>query len=405
MNMTWPQKKLEEVLVLNRSGYWGDDAESATRPIPVKVIRNADITKHNAIKGSASRYFSAKEVTNAELRIGDIAMSSSGDVGKVWLVNEAGYSASNFIRILRPDSEMVLPSFLKYVLESAEGQSALASSTAGTTIQNLQKTFYSTLSIPLPPLPEQQRIVRLLDEAFEEIKIAKANTEKNFQNTRTLFESQVQSVFSLGGQRWETKNVGEVCSFKRGLTYAKTDEVALSKNVVLRATNIDLATNHLDYGELKYISDAVVVPEDKKVKKDSLIICMASGSKSHLGKVAIIEEDSGYAFGGFMGMLTPSVSLLPKYLFYLMTSGLYRTFINSISDGANINNLTFDKLSLFSLPVPPLSEQKGIVAELDALEASTGRLAATYAAKLRAVDALQASILSQAFSGALKVAS
>jgi type I restriction enzyme S subunit len=260
------------------------------------------------------------------------------------------------------------------------------------------------VQLPVPSLSEQQQIVRLLDEAFEGIAVAKANAEKNLQSTRTLFESQVQSVLSLGGERWEMKNVGEVCSFKRGLTYAKTDEVALSENVVLRATNIDLATNHLVYGELKYISDAVVVPEDKKVKKDSLIICMASGSKSHLGKVAIIEEDSGYAFGGFMGMLTPSVGLLPKYLFYLMTSGLYRTFIKSISDGANINNLTFDKLSSFSFPVPPLSEQKGIVAELDALEVSTGRLAATYAAKLRAIDALQASILSQAFSGNRKAA-
>jgi hypothetical protein len=117
MNKTWPHKVLEEVLVLNRSGYWGDDAASVTRPIPVQVIRNADITKHNSIKGAAPRFFSAKEVANAELQIGDIAMSSSGDVGKAWLVNEAGYSASNFIRILRPDSKVLLPSFLRYVLE------------------------------------------------------------------------------------------------------------------------------------------------------------------------------------------------------------------------------------------------------------------------------------------------
>jgi type I restriction enzyme S subunit len=120
---------------------------------------------------------------------------------------------------------------------------------------------------------------------------------------------------------WHTSTLGDLCDFQRGLTYKKCDEVELSENIVLRATNIDLATNQLDFSELKYISDKVAVPESKKVKKDSLLICTASGSKSHLGKAAFIEDDYGYAFGGFMGMLTPKNGLVPKYLFHLMISG------------------------------------------------------------------------------------
>jgi type I restriction enzyme S subunit len=160
---------------------------------------------------------------------------------------------------------------------------------------------------------------------------------------------------------WQTKPLGELCEFQRGLTYAKGDEVASSNNVVLRANNIDLATNRLDVSELRYINDKFIVPDSKKVRKDSLLICTASGSKSHLGKVAYIDKDYGYAFGGFMGMITAKKELLPKYLFHLMTSGEYKNFINELSDGANINNLKFDDLKNFQVPHPKLSEQQRII--------------------------------------------
>jgi type I restriction enzyme S subunit len=192
--------------------------------------------------------------------------------------------------------------------------------------------------------------------------------------------------------------IGDVCEFQRGLTYTKSDEVDSSDNIVLRATNIDLSTNLLSFDELKYISDNLVVPDSKVVKKGSLLVCTASGSKSHLGKVAFIDDDYGYAFGGFMGMLTPLDGLLPKYLFHLMTSEDYRDFIGALSDGANINNLKFDDLKRFPVPVPPLPEQQRIVALLDEVFADLATAKANAERNLRNARALFESHLQSVFS-------
>lgn len=164
---------------------------------------------------------------------------------------------------------------------------------------------------------------------------------------------------------WEEKTLGELCTFSRGLTYKKADEDESSSSVVLRANNIDLTTHTLCLDELKRIKDEITIPDSKKVKKGSLLICTASGSKAHLGKVALIDADYDYAFGGFMGQLTPADSIHSKYFYYLLTSDSYKKFIGELSDGANINNLKFSQLENFRIPVPPLGEQERIVAILD----------------------------------------
>jgi type I restriction enzyme S subunit len=164
---------------------------------------------------------------------------------------------------------------------------------------------------------------------------------------------------------WNQLPLGELCSFQRGLTYKKSDEVDASSNVVLRANNVDLASNSLNFGELKFIDDRIKIPSSKKVQKGALLICVASGSKSHLGKVAYIDDDYGYAFGGFMGMIVPGIQIESRYLFHFMTSLAYKTFISELSDGTNINNLKFDDLAQFVVPFPPLPEQRRIVAILD----------------------------------------
>lgn len=150
----------------------------------------------------------------------------------------------------------------------------------------------------------------------------------------------------------------------------------------MRANNVDLNTNTLDFTELKYIKDKIIVPKEKKVVKGSLIICTASGSKSHLGKVALIDKNYDYAFGGFMGQITPKSIIDSRFLFYRMISEDYKRFIGKLSDGVNINNLRFDDLANFEIPLPPLPEQKRIVSLLDEAFAALAQVGANAARNL-----------------------
>lgn len=167
-------------------------------------------------------------------------------------------------------------------------------------------------------------------------------------------------------QGWRIKQLGEVCYFERGLTYAKGDEVVTSSKGVLRSNNIDLITNSLNYDEIKYLREDFEIPTKKMVRKNSLLMCISNGSKIHLGKVALIEDDIDYAFGGFMGLLTPNEAIIhPRYFYYALISPAYKMMIQGLSDGANINNLKFADLQSFDIPIPPLAEQERIVEILD----------------------------------------
>lgn len=163
------------------------------------------------------------------------------------------------------------------------------------------------------------------------------------------------------------KKLGDISSFQRGLTYKKDDEATLSSKRVLRSNNIDIDSSSLDLTEVKYLRDDFFIPEDKKLKSNSIFICMSNGSKQHVGKVAFIEKDMDYAFGGFMGLVVPSSEVSAKYVFYACQSSAYRTFLSHIGNGIGITNLRFSDLEKFEIPIPSITNQQCIVAELDLL--------------------------------------
>jgi len=216
-----------------------------------------------------------------------------------------------------------------------------------------------------------------IPQSLDFIKLYQANYHQDTPNSHTVSRKEIieSDDCSLSGDRYKNdllKNFSEYplvklddyTNYVRGLTYKKIDEVEDQGHRVLRANNINLQGN-LNLNEIKLVSRNVRAKPDQKLVKGDILICAASGSKEHIGKVAFISQDSEYYFGGFMAAIRPKEDLDPKYLYYLLNSERFNAYLRSVISGASINNLNAKILGNFKIPLPPIRIQREIVSELD----------------------------------------
>ena len=186
----------------------------------------------------------------------------------------------------------------------------------------------------------------------------------------------VGGEYNLSGERYREREVQkstysivplkEVCDLVRGVTYSKKDEVQEGGHQVLRANNIVNDTSTLGLSEIKLVSESIKFSDDKKLQTNDIFICMASGSKDHIGKVAFITSDTDYHFGGFMGAVRAKLEHIePAYLFYQLRHNRFNDYLREQIIGANINNLGTKLFYQFRLPLPSLEVQREIVAEIE----------------------------------------
>ena len=186
-----------------------------------------------------------------------------------------------------------------------------------------------------------------------------ADGEYNLSGERYRKNRQSQSS-------WPIVALGETCELLRGVTYRKSNEVDTGGCQVLRANNISKDTTSPDLSDIKRVSASRNFSDNKKLKANDIFICMASGSKEHIGKVAFISNDTDYYFGGFMGAVRVKTEQIdPAYLFQVLRYDQFNKFLREQIAGANINNLNSKLFYRFEIPLPPLSVQQEIVAEIE----------------------------------------
>ena len=161
----------------------------------------------------------------------------------------------------------------------------------------------------------------------------------------------------------------DVCDLIRGITYNKSQEAKTETedaHKVLRANNITLYLNVLNFEDVKLVSKDVVVKPEQHLYAGDILMCAGSGSKEHVGKVAFISENIDYTFGGFMAVVRCKAGILPRYMFHILSSHYFSSHLDVQINSSTINNINKQVMQSFAFPVPPLPVQEEIVRVLDA---------------------------------------
>jgi type I restriction enzyme S subunit len=285
---------------------------------------------------------------------------------------------------------------------SKQFKNAMAGLIGGVSINKFKDLIFT-----FPPIHEQQRLVRLLDEAFDRIATAKAKVKKNLQNAHELFQSYQETVFTQGGEGWVEKYIGDESLFEiidgdRGVNYPKKSDFFGNGHCLFLNTK-NVRPDGFSFDSTMFIT----VEKDNKLRKGKLqrndVVMTTRGT---IGNIGLYSEDIPFdniRINSGMLIFRPNKRvILPSFLFELLRSTIVKDQIKKYTTGAAQPQLPIKTLINFVIPVPRnLEDQQDFVSRLHAFEPETKRLESIYQRKLSSLDELKKSLLNQAFNGEL----
>ena len=265
----------------------------------------------------------------------------------------------------------------------------------GAVFASINKSEIEVLPLAFAPLPEQQRIVGILNEAFAGIATAKANAEKNLQNARALFESQLQSVFTQRGNGWMEKPMGEVCEVKDGTH----DSPKYVDDGIPFVTQKNIREDGLSFEKTKFIrqDDHDNFYRRSNVAHGDILISMIGANR---GMACIVDDERTFSIKN-VGLVKQNLSINQHFLLYFLKSPQAASYVQAASKGGAQEFVGLTELRRFPVPLPSLERQNTLAESFQSLRAETQRLASLYERKLAALEALKKSLLHQAFTGRL----
>lgn len=335
----------------------------------------------------------------AKPKKGDVLFCRVGTIGIPQIVKtdvEFGIFVSvGFFRTYK----ILFNEYLKYWLYSDNFFYQVEKNVVGSTIKNLNTGWLKNFTLPLPPLEEQKRIVKILDEKFAQLETIKTNAQTNLQNAKDLFRSQLAKVFS--NTTWKKKRLGDSSELItkgsspkwQGINYVTDDGI-------LFVTSENVRENYIDLEKSKYLEKKFNDKQKRSIlKKNDVLVNIVGAS---IGRAAIFDFDIVDAnINQAVALIRSKNEIDVHFLSYFLNSDNAMNQYNNAKKDTARANLSLEDINNLRIPLPPLPEQKRIVKELDTLSEKVRQLQEVYTKQIANCDELKQAYLQKAFEGEL----
>ena len=381
MKKDWEIMRLGEVCEIKNGGtpktgseeYWDGDVRWITpKDLGKLKSKYVDDTPRTISKLGLQKS-SAKLIPS-----NSIILSTRAPIGHI-AINTKEMATNQGCRGIIPSNKIIEEYLYHFLSNSVKLLNELGT---GATFKELSTKALASVNIPIPPLPEQKRIVSILDRAFEAIAKAKANAEQNLKNAKELFESYLQGVFENKGEDWEENSIQGVCDKIFAGGDAPKDNFSKARNDKYK---IPIFANAVKKRGLYGFTDVARVTEP-------CVTISARGSGTGHTEIRI----EPFLPIVRLIVLIPNIKLI-NYEFLKHTVDN----LEILRSGSAIPQLTVPMMKQYKISLPPIKEQKQIVQKLDNLSTEAKKLEAVYQQKIDDLEELKKSILQKAFNGEL----
>jgi type I restriction enzyme S subunit len=403
----WRWAKLGEVCELNprRPEIVRDDDEP-TSFIPMSavddingVVSNLELRPYTEIKKGYT-YFAEGDILFAKITP---CMQNGKHAIARGLREGIGFGSTEF-HIIRPTSDVSSEWIHKFIRQPSILHLAIGFFSGAVGQQRVPEAFLSNLEIPLPPLAEQKRIAAMLNEEMAAIEKARTAAEAQLEAAKGLPAAYLREVFPKEGEAlppgWRWVNLGEV--IEEALPGFAVGERDPNGVIQLRMNNVDPG-GHLIWGEfIRVPATAETISKFLLLRGD--VVFNNTNSTDLVGKSAVFFGHSEpVVYSNHFTRLRVKTELLDSsYLAsWLRQEWQKRTFESICNRWIGQSAVNNEKLLNLEIPLPPLAEQKRIVAILNDQMASAERLRAGLETQLAEINALPAALLRRAFNGEL----
>ena len=285
------------------------------------------------------------------------------------------------------------PKFVSYYFMSPDFQKAKLDFTHGFKVVEISPKDIAKISIPVPSLSEQQKIVSRLDAAFAHIDALKENATKQLSEAKALFQASLKEMLEPK-EGWEEDALINVFKF---IDYRGATPKKLQSGVPL------VTAKNVKYGYIDYTIKDFISQEEYETRKGRGISRKGDllfTTEAPLGNVAIADLEE-YSAGQRLITLqqydNSKYEFINEFYYYYMLSSHFQNRIMELATGATAQGIKAKLLKTIIVPIPTLAEQQSIVVTLDSLKSKVDRLQENFDKISQECDALKQAILRQVF--------